>query len=286
MRAIDPEFQARLDGGATRMCRCWLLTRKDGVKLGFTDHDLDLGFGGVTFQAGSGLDAGAIQSSTGLAVDNGQANGALSSDGLTAADIAAGKYDGAEVRQWKVDWENPELRVLLFRGFLGEIRRGPQAFEAELRGLSEALNKPLGRAYLRDCDAVLGDRRCGVDLDVVETAVLAVVAANVVRVAGEQDDGWFAHGAAECAGSGRRAVIKSDRLVAGGRLLEFWQEVPLAAGDLLRLTAGCDKRAATCKAKFANFLNFRGFPHLPGDDWVVSYPGEGDRLDGGSLYRE
>ena len=51
---------------------------------------------------------------------------------------------------------------------------------------------------------------------------------------------------------------------------------PLAPGDTFVVTAGCDKRFETCTSKFANALNFRGFPHLPGNDFVVAYavPGE------------
>ena len=144
MRAIDPELQARLDGGATRICRCWLVSRRDGEEMGFTDHDEDLAFGGVVYRASSGMDATALQSATGLSVDNAQAVGALTSAAISEEDIRAGKYDGAEIRQWLVDWERPELRVLMFRGSLGEIRRSDGAFEVELRGLAEALNAPVG----------------------------------------------------------------------------------------------------------------------------------------------
>jgi len=50
-----------------------------------------------------------------------------------------------------------------------------------------------------------------------------------------------------------------------------------------RVVAGCDKTAETCRAKFSNFLNFRGFPHIPGDDWVTAYPKNGAVHDGSSL---
>ena len=59
---------------------------------------------------------------------------------------------------------------------------------------------------------------------------------------------------------------------------------PVAAGDLVRLEAGCDKRAVTCRDKFSNFMNFRGFPHVSGEDWLVSYPVQGGAHDGGSLF--
>ncbi len=295
MRVIDPEFQARLDGGATNMCRCWLITRKDDMKLGFTDHDLDLAFDGVTYWAGSGLNAGAIQTSTGLSVDNAHAKGALTSDGITVGDIAAGRFDHAEVRQWLVDWQNPALRVLLFRGYLGEIVHGPTAFEAELRGLADALNQPLGRAYLRNCDAVLGDSRCGIDLNSTTNSIdvaLSSVTSGILEfaeVAGFAA-GCFASGTAEWLNGpnqGHRAVVKTDDSKTGVRLIELWHQQPFAAGvgDIVKLRVGCDKLANTCKAKFNNFNNFRGFPHMPGEDWIVSYPAKGDKLDGGSMYR-
>ena len=36
------------------------------------------------------------------------------------------------------------------------------------------------------------------------------------------------------------------------------------------LTAGCDKQLATCRAKFANAASYRGFPHMPGNDFLSS----------------
>ena len=57
---IDQELQARLDGGATRLCRCWRVDRRDGQALGFTDHDGDIEFDGLVYRAGSGMNASAV----------------------------------------------------------------------------------------------------------------------------------------------------------------------------------------------------------------------------------
>ena len=70
--------------------------------------------------------------------------------------------------------------------------------------------------------------------------------------------------------------------------LELWQAMvhELAAGDTFTVTAGCDKRFATCRDRFANGINFRGFPHIPGNDFIVAYPVPGaPGNDGGSLNR-
>ncbi|PQV57822.1 putative phage protein (TIGR02218 family) [Defluviimonas denitrificans] len=287
-------MKAHLAGGATTLARCFAVTRKDGLVLGFTDHDRDLGFDGITFRADSGLTAKAIQQATGLSVDNSEAFGALRSAAITEADILAGRYDGAEVRAWLVNWADPAVRVLQFRGTLGEIVRSGGAFTAELRGLSEALNQPVGLIYHARCSAVLGDGRCGFDLSqpgyAEERAVEAIEEGRVFRFAAMPgfEDRWFEKGrlvVLDGVAKGLVGSIKNDRVRGAGREVELWQglgAVP-AEGDMVRIEAGCDRRAETCRLKFNNFPNFRGFPHVPGEDWVMSYPVSSARNDGGSL---
>ena len=296
MRPIDPALQSSLDGGATTLCRCWRIQRKDGTVLGFTDHDGTLRFEGTEFRANSGLDGTALQSSTGLSVDNGQAMGALSGDAITEDDIRAGRYDGAVVDQWLVDWTAPARRLHLFRGSLGEIRRTESSFEAELRGLTESLNVPVGRTISRNCDRVVGDAKCKVDLGAAAyslvTEAVGPALGNRVVAAGSGGfvSGWFTGGVLHWTGgrnAGLIATIRRDQVKGAQRLLDLAQEPPLAvaAGDGLRVTAGCDKHPDTCRTKFANFLNFRGFPHIPGEDWVIAYPKSGEAHDGSSLRR-
>ena len=93
---------AHLATGLTTVARCWDVRRKDGQRFGFTDHDLDLTFDGVVFRADTGMSAAALQQGTGLAVDNSEAVGALSDAAVTEVDIAAGRFDGAEVTAWMV----------------------------------------------------------------------------------------------------------------------------------------------------------------------------------------
>jgi len=296
MRKIDPTLQAKLDSGATTLCRCWLVERVDGVSIGFTDHDEPLQFDGFEFQAGTGLDAAAIESSTGLSVDNSQAVGALSSAGLTNEDIRSGKYDAASVRLWLVDWQDPSLKILLFRGFLGEIQRGDGAFEVELRGLSEVLNKQVGRSFLKECDRALGDSKCKFDLSKPGYTVVAQVShitdnrAIWAQGISGFPKGWFVHGTlAWLSGenTGVTSKIKFDNIKGSDRIVEIWEEAAnsVALGDQFKLTVGCDKSSETCRTKFDNFLNYRGFPQMPGEDWVAAYPTSSGVHDGGSLKR-
>lgn len=284
-----------LTGGQTTVCRAWLVTRRDGTTLGFTDHDRDLEFDGVTFRAESGLTARAVQQTTGLAVDNTEALGALSHAAVTEEDLLAGRYDAAEVRAWLVNWAKPDDRVEQFRGTLGEIVRAGGAFRAELRGLTEALNQPQGRVYQRSCSAVLGDDKCRFDLTqpgyFAERPVEDVQDRTVFRFAsfGGFDDRWFERGRVIVKSGqaiGIIGVIKNDRTIGAGREIELWQAIgpDIRTGDLLRLEVGCDKAVDTCHIKFNNLPNFRGFPHIPGEDWMTSYPRPEQPQEGRSLF--
>lgn len=293
MRQIDPALQAKLNTGATTLCRCWLVVRTDGVTFGFTDHDEDIVFDGHVFAAGTGLDAASLESSTGLSVDNTQAVGALSAIGLTEEDIQSGRFDDAEVWQWLVDWQDSALRVLLFRGFLGEIKRAGPAFEVELRGLSETLNQPIGRSYTKGCDRILGDAKCGVNVNSSiyrTTATVAEVVDNrIMRMSNQPSyaPGWFTHGTlvwTSGQNAGSKSVIKSDSTKGSLRFVETWSEAArsVVPGDAFSIVAGCDKQMNTCSSKFQNLNNFRGFPDMPGEDWAAAYPSSSAQHDGRS----
>ncbi|WP_166416354.1 DUF2163 domain-containing protein [Cochlodiniinecator piscidefendens] len=281
--ALSPEFEEHLLSGITTTCLCWALERTDGILLGFTDHDVDLAFDDVVFKANTGLTAKALEQMSGLAVDNTEAVGGLSSAAVSEADIQAGRYDNAAVRAWIVNWADTSQRQLQFNGTLGEVRRGGGAFTAELRGLSEALNHAQGFVYQAPCSAVLGDGRCKFAFDVpgyaADLDVETVENARIFRfenLAGF-DERWFEGGkfiVKSGEANGLVGLIKNDRTVDGTRVIELWQSIaaPIASGDQIRMEAGCDKSVTTCRLKFNNFLNFRGFPHIPGEDWLMSYP--------------
>lgn len=274
---------AHLHSGTTTTCRAWVIERTDGTVFGFTDHDIDLTVDGVLCVADSGMTARALQQTTGLSVDNTEAVGALSSAAITEEDLMAGRFDRAEVRSYLVNWSAPEAFALQFSGHLGEVSRSDGQFRAELRGLTEALNQPHGAAYTSGCSAVLGDTRCRFDL--TQPGYSAVVMVATVEDArkftfsdiGNFEERWFEGGRFEVLSGralGLSGVIKVDRREADIRRIELWQSLraSMAPGDEVRINAGCSKTSATCQAKFANFLNFRGFPHIPGEDWLAAYP--------------
>ena len=247
-----------------------------------TDHDENIALDDVICRAGTGFTASEASSTFDLAVDGAEITGALSSETLSEADLAAGRYDAARIETWLVDWSDPSLRVLTARGTLGEAKREGQAFTAELRGLADMLSQESGRLYTATCSADLGDARCKMNLESPafrgNGTVVALAGTSTFTVSGLNDfaDGWFTAGKlifASGANAGLGVEVKSHRKDATVTLV-LWQPMPepIAADDTFTVKAGCDKRFATCRDRFNNAVNFRGFPHIPGNDFVVSYP--------------
>jgi uncharacterized phage protein (TIGR02218 family) len=282
VKALSAALQAHLDGGTTTLAWCWRIERADGTVFGFTDHDRPLVFAGTTYEPESGLIASEIRTGSDLAVDAQDAEGVLSSDRITETDILDGRWDNAEVLVWRVNWEDPAQRVMIRRGAVGQIRRGRLAFVAEMRSLAHVLAQTVGRSFQATCDAELGDGRCGVNLEAASFrgtgAVVDLLRERAFTTSGLSGyaDGWFDLGTVEWtsgANAGRRAEIMRHEY-AGGVVAFTLLEAPVRAvaeGDGLIARAGCPKTLEACRDKFGNVANFRGFPHIPGNDAVVRY---------------
>ena len=295
MKQLNPAFAEHLQGNCTTLCWCWQVTRRDGLKQGFTDHDRSLSFAGVMFEAASGFTGTDVEANLGLAVNNMEVEGALSSDEITEADIAAGLYDDAQIILYRVNWQDTSQREIMQRGNMGEVSRGELAFNAELRSLAHRLNQNTGRTYQYGCDAELGDSRCGVDLNAPENTGAGVVTSVKDRVfvcsgLDEFSADRFSWGQllwVSGANKGARVKVKVHKVSEEGAAeLTLWQAPvqSIAVGDSFTVYAGCAHTFAACKDKFANAVNYRGFPFMPGPDFVLTYADQDSQKNDGSAY--
>ncbi|MEM7619762.1 MAG: DUF2163 domain-containing protein [Pseudomonadota bacterium] len=303
MKTLPIGLQAHLDTKATTLCWCWRLTRTDNASYGFTDHDNDLVFDNTTFEASSGFTASDVEDQIGLAVSNLDVQGALNSTRLNENDLAAGVFDNAAIELYRVNWADVSQRILMRKGSLGEVKRGEVLFTAEVRGLAHNLQQPKGRVYQFTCDADLGDSRCGVNLESAALKSSGTVTNlnlnNKFRGSGLHTfaDDYFTRGTLTWLtghNANRSMEVKlhtrlSTTFAVGvaDAEIELWHNMsePIQLNDTFEIRAGCDKVFATCQTKFNNVNNYRGFPHMPGNDFVTSYPNSDDTdLDGGSFF--
>lgn len=285
-KTLPAGLQDLLDDGSTTMAYCWRVTRTDGLVQGFTEHDKDLTFDSTTFEAASGFTATQMNSELGLAVDNLNAEGALSSDSINEDDLAAGRYDAAVVELFWVNFEDVAQRVILLKGTVGEVKRGETAFSAELRSLTHLLQQRTGRTYRRYCDADLGDNRCKVNLNSASFSSSGTISSasgnRLLTVTGlsPNDSGFYSLGKVTFSSGendGLTIPIKVHSVAAGITRLTLWEPAPfpIVGGTTFDVFAGCAKDATTCRTKFSNLVNFQGFPFIPGNDAISSYPSTG-----------
>ena len=289
MKAASPELAAHLEGDVLTLATCWRLARHDGVVFRATDHDGDLTVDGEVYRARAGYSRTAVASEAGLAVGNVDLEGVLDDAGLEADALRAGLYDGAEVRIFVVNWQDPSQGVLrLRRGWLGEVTLSSEGqWRTELRGMSQVLAQRLIEPYTPDCRADLGDARCGVAITdpvwtrpgIVTAPLDALSFTATIDVADDvpddRPDDWFAGGVilfTSGQNSGRAIEVRGSSLSSGDLVLSFPPPFPVGTGDAFEIYPGCDKRLSTCIDRFDNVLNFRGDPFVPGADKLTETP--------------
>ncbi len=296
MRALDPDFATHVESGSTTLCNCWRLERRDGLVLGFTDHDVTIGIDDCVCVPATGGDTSEAMAKTGGATDTTDLVAVLQSAAITEDDIRLGRFDGALVETWRVNWRDPRVRHLLRRDRIGEITLEDHLFRAELRSAQADLNRKQGRYYQALCGTRLGTTACGIDLDdpayVATGSVTAVEGTRRIRIDGVSAfaAGWFSFGKLSWSTGNKAGLI--DTIASHGRdsvgdTFDLDSEVAewVAPGDAFTVTAGCDRTFSMCRDRFANAVSFRGFPHIPGADFVLTYPKQGSALNGAPLVR-
>jgi len=286
MKDLGGDLKKKPLRNISTFAKLWKVVRADGVKFGFSDHDSDISIDDITYMASSSVNDSDAVFASGLSVGGQEVYGVLSLEGMTERDLVAGLWDGAIVELWLVNWSDLSERIHQATYVIGEVTRSGSSFCAELRSSAHFLDQTVGRIYQHRCDANLGDERCRVNLEspnyqtngyvvhVEDDRILSVTLLNLLNpamsVSGFFDRGMITFISGENRGCSME--IKLDFYKSNQRILELWHPVVLsiAPRDAFKVTIGCDKRFETCHERFANASNFRGFPHMPGTDHMLS----------------
>jgi uncharacterized phage protein (TIGR02218 family) len=263
------------DGQLTNIALCWRLERKDGAGIGLTSHDQPVVMDGTTFEPAPGMMPASITRSLGLEPDSSEAAGALSSDALEEADLALGRWDGAALQLTAADWNDPAAdQLLLMGGEIGAVAIKGDGFTADLSGAASRLGDPVCPSTSAECRAHFGDKQCRVDLaGRTLRASIVGVSGNELTVDQPVDD-RFVFGRLRYM-SGASCGLTTVMLSVSGATVQVRDlpRAPVEPGCRVELREGCDKRLETCVTRFNNAVNFRGEPHLPGNDLLTRYPG-------------
>ena len=268
-----------LDGPVTCLALCWRICRPDGVAIGLTCHDRDLVVDGQLYRARPGLTPSAVRQALEQDGDRMEVEGLLDADGLTAADLAAGRWNGAEAEFFACDWAAAEPgRLVLLKGRLGIVSHGfPDAsggFRAEIRSSLAVLDEHARARVSPTCRADLGDARCGVDMAGRRIELEAIGWDGRRILLGDLPP------VPEAYAGGRLRVVSGGLTGVDRRVVKLEEDAILMEDGLpgretatfrLWLWEGCDKRFETCAARFSNAMMFDGEPHVPGTDALLRY---------------
>lgn len=279
MKNFNAALQQHLAQPLSELAMCIKITRRDGVVLGFTNHDESVIYDGVEYKANAGFEPSAMRASATTTADYFDVETVLSSDDITESDLRKGLYDFAEVELLQLSYAAPQHgAIYIKRGWIGEVSYSKRYFTAEMRGLLDRMSHTMGDLYLPTCRAQLGDNACGTDLlthsfDAIITDVTDA-RRSFFAPALTQDDGYFTHGVVEFK-SGTNQGLKSEiaSFISGQVTLMLPTPQNITPDDMITISAGCDKRFSTCKERFNNALNFRGFPDIPGTDKIMAVAG-------------
>jgi len=280
VKTIAADLLQHYKSGSTTLALAWIVTRPDGQVLGFTDHDQAIEVEGVTCGPSSAFGASAVSLRSELNTDNLDIVGLIESDGITVADIEAGKWDGSTVGLYRINWDSPSDGVeTVLTGEIGAVQVRAGQYVAEVRGLMAKLQSNIGRVVVPTCNASLGDARCGVDLEALRvSSTVTAVTSRRAFAASTLSSGGVDYSGGELtftagANSGRSVEIRQH---TGGGAVELFLPMPydVQIGDTLTAVPGCDKIKATCIARYDNVLNFRGFSFVPGQDQTLLVGGQ------------
>jgi uncharacterized phage protein (TIGR02218 family) len=289
MKDIGVELLAHLQLEVTTLAELWLLTRTDTETFAFTNHDVDITYNGIIYEATGGFDSTTINQNSLLAVNNLEVVGLLDVDKISRPDIHAGLYDAATVDIVVINYKDPAMgHYILAEGWtVGDVTIEDNKFRFEARSLLQKLQQTIGHLYSPECRAELYDDRCQVNpLNFFETGTIAADPTHgsfiITALDHETDlDGGFPIGDRYAYGTVTWTTGKN-----AGLTMEIRKYDPLTnlftlsdamiyaieEGDTVSVAQGCDKRGQTCVRMFDNFWNFRGEPHLPGFDKMMNYP--------------
>lgn len=277
MRALSLAQKEALADPATQIATLWRITRADGVILRLCDWDTALAADGETWQPNGSTERSSVRLGVGLQPGNTDIRGIFAAGQITEADMLSGRYDYAALLV-SLGFANLALpSIQIASGRFGEVSADNGQYTVAINDLVQALQSSVGESTSAACRATFGDARCQASFATWRHTytLSSVTDARTLVLTGPSllPSGTYAQGVVEImsgAATGLRMEVKA--WASGTLTLGLYLPLPIlpAAGDSVRVTAGCDKALATCRDVFANTINFQGEPHVPGLDALAA----------------
>lgn len=286
-RNISANLSARITDGETTLTECLLVTKRDGLQIGFTKLNADVVFEGITYRAAPAMDLTNVGIEAGLNVDESQLRAAFVEGFATKAQLRGRQFEDAAFVRFFIDWQHPDDGpVIVQKGRIGRIPEADNTFSAELHSLSALAQRPIGDICSPTCrHKRLGDSGCQLEmtkthptlmtaLRVIGLTVTAVIDAQTFRCSSDGlPDDYFTDGIIYWT-SGDNNGLEQDVLshTNYGSIAEIVLQEPMPSAisvdDVFTGEWGCDRTLAACQS-VNNVVNRDAEDYLPGRSKVL-----------------
>jgi len=246
---------------------CILFELKSGTSLGFTSHDDDLKIDDINYTSTNSFDVEKLSETIGLKPDSLKGFAAINNDVIKDEDLISGKFDGAKISIFTIDYKNLDAgKLYIKKGYINKITLENGIFTIEIDSYLSKLSNDITQTYSPLCNAKLGDVRCSYALENnVQTGQVTKLMDNRIFESDvtSKPKTFFNYGKIEFTSGENQGVITEVKSYDPGRIeLVFSLHNNINIGDEFKIYPGCDK-------KFSNIENFRGFPFVPGTDKIL-----------------
>ncbi|PLC06409.1 hypothetical protein CY658_05085 [Variovorax sp. RO1] len=279
-KTVSIPLKAEYAKGTTTIARCWRFERRDGHVVTVTTCARDLLINGEVYRSKEGVNPTAIAQEASAAVSNSEVTGTMAAESVSEAELFAGLWDSAFVTVFEVNYRDLSMGTMQLQGGnIGDVKAGRSAFTAEVRGLTQRLQKVVGEQWTKNCPANFGDARCKFDVEslrVTGTLTSAIDLRTFVDSTRPEADDYFGAGLLKfLTGANAGVELEVYSYAPGGTfVLHLPMPYTVAAGDQYSVVPGCRKRfEEDCVTKYANWVNFRGAPHVPGNNKILGLGG-------------
>lgn len=266
---------------------CYTITLASGAVLAYTNIEVPVVLGGVTFVANSVLIEGLkYKSSVGLDTDSQQTSiSAIASDTIAAARgapilaaIAQGAFDGATVQRDRVFFSDrlggtQVGSVTLFYGRVATVDQvGRTVAKITVKSLLVLLDIDMPRnLYQPSCLHALYDAGCTLAAASFATSGTAGAGSTPLVINWSGALAVHTQGRVVFTSGANAGLSGTTRSVAAAT--SFTLRKPLLAapalGDTFTIYQGCDHTQPTCTTQFSNLVNFRAFPFVPPPETAI-----------------
>lgn len=261
-----------------RFATCWKIERKDGFAVYATDHNSSITLQGQIYTPTGGFDSSAVRRELGMKTDDTEFAGVVTSDVIMHEDLRGGRFNLSKVTEYVVDWRYPWAQPQIVASYyIVSVEFDAEVWKANVSGIAYLMQQKAGRNYYRQCDAVLYDKRCGVqklDHTIFDKEIDTVTSKTVFTVVGGGlSVSLYKYGMLTWL-TGPNVGIECECRDNTATTITLQMQLPYTPqpGDTFDLSEGCAHTQADCKDKFVNIVNYRGYREVPGTDKQLQTP--------------